>query len=262
MYDDDLGRGDHVSEPEVDEEEFEEESIAGQLEDEDVEKGYVDDDIDWERPEELFSDSFKFKEVEEELETTGREYHTRLERNIESLRHLRSESQEFLNEYTSLVGEQLTKFEDLKETHEDFVEEQLETFKNLRHRYNRLKKRTESLEDLKEDHVKLMNNYVHDLEDFAHDKLQDAAYKFVASGVMTTLGLGAAQFYDDDFGIPGFYLNSPEIYGDSPVMAALTLGLPALGALYLKSSIDSASEYADLKDDIDDLKKERRKLNK
>lgn len=259
MYDDDLGRGDYVSEPEVDEDEFEEESSTGQA-NQDLETEQMEDEMYWEDEDELFSDSFKFEEVEEELESTSREYRTSMEENIEALRRLRVESQEFMNEYGAVIGDRLTKFEDLKDAHEEFVEEQRETFQDLRRRYNRLKDRTESLHGLKDDHVDLMTDYIHDLEDFAYDRLADAGYKLAASGILATLGFGAAEFYDDDFGIAQFYLNSPEIYGDSPAMAVLTLGLPVLGALYLRSSIHSASEYADLKNEADEMKEKRRRI--
>lgn len=267
MYDDDLGIGDSVFEPEVDEEEYEEASAEGREGRSTVEEDEyivdIDDDENTveEVEDEAFDEPFRLDEIEEELEEAEREHRRIMQRSIESMEDLRSESREFMGQQRDLLEDQVESFEDLRSMHEDFIQGHLESFRGLKRRYNQLRNRAESLEDVKDDYRDLMSDHIYTLEEFAQDKARDAAYKFATGLTLAGLGLAAAEFYDDDFGIPGFYANAPEIYGDSPGMALLTLGLPAAGALYLAKSYDSFEDYQDLKEDAREMKAERRQLD-
>lgn len=126
-----------------------------------------------------------------------------------------------------------------------------------------LEEKKEEYEEFEQEHRQMLSEYQNVTDKFANtlDDFSDRERNYgVRNGLQSALffgiGLLSASAYSGE-GALDFYANAGNYYSTEPGAALLTLGLPLLGAWYLKNTVDSFSESRRLDNEADKWREHR-----
>jgi len=194
-------------------------------------------------------DRIDFSDDDEEVERVA----TRYDR-------LRTKYETFRNKYDNLTDKHIETQDELntelRNQNELIIDEYGDVIDLLEERRENYEELEQAYKQVRQKYSTATDRLVYTLDDFSDSKRATGIKDAFQGTLFALAGFIAADQYSFEGAIE-FYANAPMYYANDPETAILTLGLPLLGAWYIKNAFSNWRDARELGDAADEWRRHR-----